>query len=408
MKKLSVTVLRRQVGKIAALTMGAALLLGLASCSGGDSDSSGGGDGGAEVSPGTVEEIPATLKSAASLAKTLDVSGDKVILFYYRSDASYSKWGLWLWGDGAEADRGDFTATSGKFTVDPSSKIAYQILSDNASLSSAIQAVISDKQNLNFIIRDAEWVKDPGSDQSFDLSQGEHFMILSGDSAVYPISDTMLPSISGVNAESKTELKVSLSVRLGLDTSAGANGFVLKSDGGEIAVSDVKNYEYKDSADRSHNYASTLYLKLAGELDLAKKWYLSREGFTPLAGCEVMTANVMKTSLGELDYTGGDLGLTLNNDGTATFKVWAPLADDVQLLLFKSAAALETPAETKPMTLDDKTGVWSAANVSFVSHTYYTARRTMCATSTRSRRAATAWRRRLLTSTKPRARSPPA
>ena len=68
-------------------------------------------------------------------------------------------------------------------------------------------------------------------------------------------------------------IKLTLSVKLGLETSESSNKFVLKSDDGvsEIIVADVKNYAYKDSSDRSHNFADTLYIKLGSNLDASKK-----------------------------------------------------------------------------------------------------------------------------------------
>lgn len=70
-------------------------------------------------------------------------------------------------------------------------------------------------------------------------------------------------------------------------------------------------------------------------------------------------------------YDGDDLGITLAGS-KATFKTWAPLATDVKLLLFKDASSLsKEPADSKAMTFDGKTGVWSVLDVDVSTYKYY-------------------------------------
>ena len=69
-------------------------------------------------------------------------------------------------------------------------------------------------------------------------------------------------------------------------------------------------------------------------------------------------------------YSGDDLGLTL--DGTsASFKVWAPLATNVELLLYTDADSLSTAAKTEVMTQDKTSGVWSKSSVDVSNYKYY-------------------------------------
>lgn len=166
-------------------------------------------------------------------------------------------------------------------------------------------------------------------------------------------------------------IKLTLSVKLGLETSESSNKFVLKSDDGvsEIIVADVKNYAYKDSSDRSHNFADTLYIKLGSNLDASKKWFISHPKFKPDAGVEVGMVVAIKKQYSDYEYEGTDLGVTISGT-SASFKTWAPLASDVKLLLFTNSAALKTPAETKQMTKDDK-GIWSVSDVFIGSYKYY-------------------------------------
>ena len=166
-------------------------------------------------------------------------------------------------------------------------------------------------------------------------------------------------------------IKLTLSVKLGLETSESSNKFVLKSDDGvsEIIVADVKNYAYRGRTDRRHNFADTLYIKLGSNLDASKKWFISHPKFKPDAGVEVGMVVAIKKQYGDYEYSGTDLGVTISGS-TASFKTWAPLASDVKLLLFANSTALETPAETKQMTKDDK-GIWSVSDVFIGLYKYY-------------------------------------
>lgn len=70
-------------------------------------------------------------------------------------------------------------------------------------------------------------------------------------------------------------------------------------------------------------------------------------------------------------YNGDDLGITLVG-GKAKFKAWAPLATEVNLLLFEDASSLsKKPAYSKAMTFDVATGVWSVSDVDVFAYKYY-------------------------------------
>ena len=72
-------------------------------------------------------------------------------------------------------------------------------------------------------------------------------------------------------------------------------------------------------------------------------------------------------------YNGNDLGATYTPNST-TFKVWAPTADAVTLDLYDKGSEAEgsKSIKTKDMTLDEKTGVWSASISGDLSGKYYT------------------------------------
>ena len=349
---------------------------------GGDSTSS------PEVTPGTVGTgDPALL--AASKASAADTSSD-AILYYYRPDGNYSPWGLWLWKAGGDGQPG-YDATSGKVqtvTVD-GKKIAYWNLTQLVGSDATLGNLMSTGDKMGLIIRDASWAKDPGVDQEMDFSIGKRFFVLSGDSTVYDVSAEIKPTITAAVSVSRNTIKANLSVTYGLETVASDNGFVLKTDDGEvITIEDVVNFDAPNN--RYKNNAKSVLIKLATDIDAAKTYLLSKEGFDPADGVEVSVQGAVKDSA---TYDGNDLGLTLEGN-KATFKVWAPVASDVKLLVYATSADVGTfnaasntakavgsttdkelygtPAvDTIQMVKDSTNNVWSATIDDVSGYKYY-------------------------------------
>ena len=369
-------------------------------CAGDAGDSSGSDSQALEKEPGTVGEVSAPLLGAAELLKELDPNDEKVIFFYYRPDGKYSDWGLWLWEDAGNGTDDGYDLTKGKFqeknvTVNNETfnigcmELTPEMFNTKVP---AVATVLKEKKNLNFIIRTDNWgAKDPGPDQAFDLSGGTHFMVLSGDKDVYPISSVMTPFISSANMETTTTMKVALSVKYALETSANSNGFtVTASDGTTAIVKDVVNYN--EQTNREKNFTNTLLVIMDSPLDMSKTWSISHEKFEPVDGRIIGTANAIKISLNDFVYDSNDLGLTLEGN-KATFKVWAPVASDVTILLYddvskvgnykaetlayKAAGSTTevelkgTPSKEEKMTLDTSTGVWSYSIDNVSSYKYY-------------------------------------
>lgn len=366
---------------IAALTAGL-ILITMTGCGGGGSGS---GGSSREVEPGTIGEFPAKVLECQQLAETLDPDNEKVILFWYDGAVSdYSIYTAYNWiSAGDETKMVDFVS-------DTTTKIGYADFTDFFdSLTDEMQAAITAGDDFNFIIRKVEsWTKKTG-DEVFPLSNGKHAMYIGGD--IYTISDNMTATISSANMETTTNMKVVLGVKYGLETFASDNGFTLTAeDGTTNTIIDIVNYSAKD--DRSKNNAQMLYVTLASPIDTSKIWTLSHADF----GSKIVaTAAAVADSLKDVKYDGDDLGLTLSGS-TATFKVWAPSASDVKVLLYASvtdvgtynasSVALNVPGALTDtellgsplssggivsMTKDASTGVWTADSVDVSGAKYY-------------------------------------
>lgn len=364
MKKLNLKTL------IASLCIPACLLTGLASCKN-NSDDDDSSSASPEVAPGTVGEFPEEVLKAAELAKRLDSTDSHVILFWYDSSANYSNYTAYNWiSKGDENKMVDFAS-------DSASNIAYaDFTAAYNSLTDEMKEALTANKDFNFIIREkSAWNKKTG-DEVFPLSAGKHAIYTKGD--IYTVSDNMKATISSATMETTTKMKVQLGVKYGLALSASDNGFKLTADDGStIAVSDVVNYNAQN--DRFKNNTSTLLVTLSSPINTGKEWTLSHEKF---GKASVATAAVVAQDLANIVYTGDDLGLSLSGN-KATFKVWAPTASDVKVLLYASVNAVGTynassvslkvpgaltdselkgtPAGTIQMTKDSKTGVWTAS-----------------------------------------------
>ena len=113
------------------------------------------------------------------------------------------------------------------------------------------------------------------------------------------------------------------------------------------------------------------------ELDITKNYTVVIEGFGEKTA---VPTKIFDTDwfAEKYHYDGTDLGSTINNDGTVTFKVWAPTASKVVLNLYKEGGKDKTNPEDKSydMTLGDK-GVWTYTTKA--GHgTYYTYTVTNC------------------------------
>ena len=346
----------------------------------------GGDDDGPDVTPGTIGSAASELLAAQEASK--NEREDDIVLYYYREDNNYSPWALWAWETVTNNGEAAYKATVEEVrTFNKNGKtIAYWNLTE--LVPDLVKSVKNSDNKFNFIIRDAGWNKDPGPNQTIDLSYIKKGMVLSGDAAVYDITNDISPVISAAMASSSDSIKVSLSVSLGLETTVGDNNFVLKDgDGNPVQISDVLNFENQHN--RNRNNAKIVLLKLSEKLDGKKSYFVSREGFAPSSGFPVMMQKAIKDSP---SYDGTDLGLTLNGN-KAIFKSWAPLADDVKLLVYSSVAdvgnfnaqsvskktvgslddetLLGTPAETIQMEKDAETGVWTAEIEDVSSYKYY-------------------------------------
>ena len=370
---------KRKFKVLLSLFLGAAVMFAGCSSGGDDDDKIT-----PEVTPGTVGELPAKLLASADLVKTLDPSNEKIILFYYVDGSDSSGKAVYNW-----ISKGDETKVV-PFAKDTATGISYAEFSSGSSMVvDEVKEAIAAGDDFKFIIKPktvGDW-SGQTADLTFPISDGiKHVMYYNGD--LYTVSENMSAAFTYARMETLTTMKVELGVKYALQISPDSNGFsVTSTDGSSIQIIDVVNYNAQN--DRSKNNTNVILVTLANDLDTSKIWTISHTAF---GSKEISTQNAIKISLKDYKYSGDDLGLTFDGE-KAVFKVWAPLASNVNILFYDDVSKVgnfkaETvaakacgstteeslkgdPSAENEMSLDKETGIWSYTLDSVGSKKYY-------------------------------------
>lgn len=357
---------------------------------------SSGGSNGEKVAPGTIEPTPEEAKIVIAAREKLAPTDEDAVLFYYRPDGNYDDWDIWVWADGADGIAVHFAEP---IDVD-GKKVAYVNFNNNSEVSSAISDILNSNGKVNFIVRkggDTWAAKDPGPDQSWQLSYGRYFAVISGSSNVWVADANAKPQITSATMISPLEMKLTLSCKYAIKATPSDNGFKVKADdGSEIKIENMRNFTYRTSDKeaflKNYNYTTAFWVKLAGPVDLDKTWKVSHSSFIPDVGLDIGLNEVYSVVAAETEAVNETLG-AIYTPAKTTFKVWAPLASDVNLLIYddwkdakkdgekhnviltEEEAAAATTANNgvrTQMTLDKTTGVWSAEVAEDLKGKYYT------------------------------------
>ena len=394
--------MKRMINFILALTMSIFCLIGCAEPGTNDNNknNSNSGSGNEKVAPGTIEPTPEDVQIVINAKEKLAPAADDAILFYYRPDGNYEGWDLWLWADGADGVAVNFEPEA--IDVD-GKKIAYINFKTNAGVSDQMKTILTENGKVNFIVRkggDTWEAKDPGPDQSWSLSWGRFFAVISGSTNVYAAESGAKPQITEATMVSPLEMKISLSCKYAIKAVPSDNGFkMIADDGSTIKIKNMRNWTYRTSDKQNmlnnYNYTSIFWAQLGGPVDLEKNWKVSHDSFVPVGGKDVGLNQVYSVKAAETEAANETLGAIYTAAAT-TFKVWAPLASNVNLLLYndwedakkdaeevnlisyslseEEAASKTTKAggERTQMNLDTATGVWSLTVNDDLKGKYYT------------------------------------
>lgn len=310
----------------------------------------------------TVETLDSAPADYNCKADTVNVT-----VHYYRDDGLYynakdtkvtvPQWDIWTWssnwnGGNATFDSHDDWGEVAKYSVP---NYTYSNADGNSDIGMLRRYgsdawASKDPDDANHMIPSDALVFDADGNASAEV------WLVGGDPTVYSSRPSLKIALKSAEISDFKELTARLSKKP-------ADGAIMKA---MVAVKDADGNKV-DVEDVTVN-KSTVKIKTAKKLAVTGKYTIEIEGMgsqTAIAGALVRTDAFDKAYA----YDGDDLGATFKEARTG-FKVWAPTATKVELVIYKSTDPNAEVDKTIDMTGEDK-GVWSATVKKLASGTAY-------------------------------------
>ena len=274
--------------------------------------------------------------------KAKDTSDELSVVFHFtKDDNNYANYYMWIWtiGDGVDVPMVN-NGTEATVTLNSTSTVA----------------INSSTTTINYIVKDGpSWdgvTKDVDADRSIDVSS-----YVSGQIDIYLVSGQATPTVDDSKASkgfklasASTEDLTNISIKAGSSLPAGADLQTF------FKVKDTVGNTYVDISNVKDDGSNGFTITTATPLDAMGSYQVEYgDGMSFMIG--MPDVYVSKDFEDAYTYNGDDLGATWSADST-TFKVWAPLASDVSVNLYKSGnPGADDLIQSIPMNLD-KNGTW--------------------------------------------------
>ena len=310
----------------------------------------------------TVETLDSAPADYNCKADTVNVT-----VHYYRDDGLYynakdtkvtvPQWDIWTWssnwnGGNATFDSHDDWGEVAKYSVP---NYTYSNADGNSDIGMLRRYgsdawASKDPDDANHMIPSDALVFDADGNASAEV------WLVGGDPTVYSSRPSLKIALKSAEISDFKELTARLSKKPADGAITKAMVAVKDADGNKVDVEDVTVNK------------STVKIKTAKKLAVTGKYTIEIEGMgsqTAIAGALVRTDAFDKAYA----YDGDDLGATFKEARTG-FKVWAPTATKVELVIYKSTDPNAEVDKTIDMTGEDK-GVWSTTVKKLASGTAY-------------------------------------
>ena len=275
---------------------------------------------------------------------TSEAASDVTVRFHFQKEGGVGNLQVYTWLPNAEGSFHQFTSTDDYGSV-------------------YTQTVSSTLSEISFIISDTSWNKDYSADRSVDLSKvtsGYVDVYISSGNADFATftSDNGVVKFEAISASIKSTNEIDV-----IFTKKSANPT------SEIKVFD-KNDKEVSIESITYGSGTKAVIKFANELELGSAYTIKS-----VNGNSETTARIDFNSDyfdKAFTYEGNDLGSTYTKSAT-TFKVWAPTADAINVLLFSSGQVTKVDKGTYAMqggTAAEK-GVWTATVNGNLKNVYY-------------------------------------
>ncbi|HFI0681942.1 TPA: pullulanase, partial [Streptococcus suis] len=259
----------------------------------------------------------------------------KIRVNYYSPDGNYDNLGLWVWGD----------------TTAPSSQWpngALDFVDDNVYGGKYVEVpLVENSQSLGFLVVNQQTNEQTANYLYTNLGQHSQIFIKAKDSSIYEnpyyINHVVLED---ANQTSEQEIKLQFaSIDRLSESDALANIKVTDQKGNEIPISSLT----LDPVSQQ--------ITIKGDFSLSN----SPQYKVTYNEVEMTTRRDWRFTDSIYGYE-GDLGVKLNQDGTAAMKVWSPSAEQVSLVLYdKNQPEMEIGRYAMVKGQGDQAGVWQIA-----------------------------------------------
>jgi pullulanase len=273
-----------------------------------------------------------TMTAGPIIAQTSGpVPSDTLRVHYNRADEDYTNQTLWVWEDTTWTSPG--WPEGMPVTGNTNGGVYYDVpLAANAAL---VSFIVVDR-TLGDSGRD-------GDDKSFRLlDRYNEVWIRQGDNNVY-ISANLEQAVELVSSTvvGDRSIQITFNTTTGLDVSTLGNFLSIRDRNGTTLAVDGFT---------AQNDGQTVIADLALDFDAAP-YSVSYDGLSS-------TAYVSWPYIDGMYAYDGPLGAELHEDGTATLRVWSPVADSVHVVVYDAADQDVIVVDDLLMTRED-TGVWS-------------------------------------------------
>ena len=276
---------------------------------------------------------------------------NRVVFYWYGEGVDYDTCDMWIWFP--NADGHGYLFEPCEYGV----RVVLDVPEDVSQVGFIVRTDCSDPGGAGW----GSATKDVDADRYAEITgKVTEVFLKPGDSHIYLSKDhgkTLYEekkfTLAGITAMNEIQYFLNPATRI-----ESIDQVRVSADGKDIPVTALSSL---------NNNVITGKITLGENLDLAKVYTVSIEGYGEI---NAVPTRVFDSAEFKETYTydGDDLGATLTDGGTR-FKVWAPTASRVQVLLYDAAEGGE-PVEAIDMVREDK-GVWTAESACSPM-TYYT------------------------------------
>lgn len=299
--------------------------------------------------PGSFHDAsPAQLKAVLAVDSKLNPSDNELVVYYVRADKNYEPWALWLWAIPGGDGNANWNYTQNWQELDG---VGYMRFRLDGSDTGGSKPVSSDGTVGLIVRQDSGWTKDGNDDRIWNISVSKKVAIFSGDQNTYAALPYR-PSVKSAELIATNTVSLTLSGAYGLDGKT--SGFSVTKNGVSVPIASVVN---ADSSNPDDNMAEHVTITLAQPVEVSDSLSVSNPAFLSAVA---VNSQKLALELSEKTVPPADvvLGATYEQ-GSVTFRLWAPTASKVSANLYKKDSA-KSPDFTVPLSKDSETGVWTA------------------------------------------------